>query len=75
MHSEDHFSEEGLLESRFSKSSFITSAEPHISEQATQKNDLSLWFILKVTKDFTFERTKMFVSFRATFHPKDFREK
>ena len=84
MHSEDHFSEEGLFGSRFSESSFKftgkwkipVSSHASVSKYHANKNYANLWFILlQVTKGFGFKRTKIFVLFLATFHLKDFREK
>ena len=84
MHSEDHFSEEGLFGSRFSESSFKFTGKwkipvpshASVSKYHANKNYANLWFILlQVTKGFGFKRTKIFVLFLATFHLKDFREK
>ena len=80
MHSEDHFSEEGLFGSRFSKSSFkfTGSGKVEVPSRALvnklcNKNYANLWFILlQVTKGFRFQKKKMFVSFLATFHLRDF---
>ena len=77
MHLEDHFSGEGLLEGRFEKSSFSTRAELRISEQTmkTKIMQISGSPCYKELKVLRFKRTKMFVSFKATFHLQDFREK
>ena len=84
MHSEDHFSEEGLFRSRFSKSSFKfkrkwevrVPSHASVSKYYADKTYANLWFILlQVTKGFSFKRTKMYVSLLATFHLTDFREK
>ena len=65
MHSEDHFSEEGLF--RFSKSSFKftgkwkvrVSSHASVSKYHANKNYANLWFILlQVTKGFRFQKNK-----------------
>ena len=65
MHSEDHFSEEGLF--RFSKSSFKftgkwkvrVSSHASVSRYHANKNYANLWFILlQVTKGFRFQKNK-----------------
>ena len=67
MHSEDHFSEEGLFGSRFSKSSFKftgkwkvrVSSHASVSKYHANKNYANLWFILlQVTKGFRFQKNK-----------------
>ena len=56
----------------FPKSSFKFTEKCQVTHPWT--NYANLWFILlHVTKDFRFQ--KLFVSFLATFHPKDFCEK
>ena len=84
MHSEDHFSEEGLFGSRFSESGFKFTGKwkvrvpshASVSKCHANKNYANLWFILlQLTKGFSFKRTKTLVLFLATFHLKDFREK
>ena len=47
-----------------------------VSKYYADKTYANLWFILlQVTKGLRFQRTKMYVSFLATFHLTDFREK
>ena len=84
MHSEDHFSEEGLFGSRFSESSFKFTGKwkvrvprhPSVSKYLANKNYANLWFILlQLTKGFKVWKEQTFVLFLATFHLKDFREK
>ena len=84
MHSEDHFSEEGLFRSRCSKSSFKFTGKwkvqvpihASVSKCHANKNYANLRFILlQLTKVLGFKRTKTFVLFLATFHLEDFREK
>ena len=67
MHSEDHFSEEGLFGSRFSKSSFKftgkwkvrVSTHASVSKYHVNKNSANLGFILlQVTKGFRFQKNK-----------------
>ena len=67
VHSEDHFSEEGLFGSRFSKSSFKftgkwkvrVSSHVSVSKYHANKNYANLWFILlQVTKGFRFQKNK-----------------
>ena len=80
MHSEDHFSEEGLFGSRFSKSSFkfmrkwkvLVPSHASVSKYYADKTYANLWFIL--LQVLGFKRTKMYVSFLATFHLTDFCE-
>ena len=61
VHSEDHFSEEGLFGSRFSESSFKFTGKwkvrvprhPSVSKYLANKNYANLWFILlQLTKGF-----------------------
>ena len=67
MYSEDHFSEEGLFGSRFSKSSFKITGKWKVREPSyalvnkyhPNKNYANLWFILlQVTKGFRFQKNK-----------------
>ena len=67
MHSEDHFSEEGLFRSRFSKSSFKfkrkwkvrVPSHTSVSKYYADKTYANLWFILlHVTKGFRFQKNK-----------------
>ena len=67
MHSEDHFSEEGLFRSRFSKSSFKfkrkwkvwVPSHASVSKYYADKTYANLWFILlQVTKGFRFQKNK-----------------
>ena len=68
MHSEDHFSEEGLFRSRFSKSSFKFNkrtwkvrvpSRASVSNYYADKTYANLWFILlQVTKGFRFQKNK-----------------
>ena len=55
---------------------FSTSAEPRISEQTMQTKIMQICGspCYKQLRVLRFKRTKMFVSFKATFHLKDFRE-
>ena len=64
MHSEDHFSEEGLFGNQFSKSSFKFTerwkvrvpSHASVSKYHAKKNYANLWFILlKVTRGFRFQ--------------------
>ena len=66
-HSKDHFSEEGLLRSRFSKSSFKfkrkwkvrVPSHASVSKYYADKTYANLWFILlHVTKGFRFQKHK-----------------
>ena len=72
MHSEDHFSEEGLFGSRFSKSSLKfkrkwkvrVPSHASVSKYDADKTYADLWFILlQVPKGFRFQKNK-----RCTFH-------
>ena len=67
MHSEDHFSEEGLFRSRFPKSSFKfkrkrkvgVPSHASVSKYYADKTYANLWFILlQETKGFTFQKNK-----------------
>ena len=67
MHSEDHFSEEGLFRSRFSKSSFKfkrkckvrVPSHASVSKYYADKTYANLWFILlQLTKRFRFQKNK-----------------
>ena len=63
MHSEDHFSEEGLFRSRFSKSSFKFEMQvlshASVSKYYVDKTYANLWFILlQVNKGFRFQKDK-----------------
>ena len=67
MHSEDHFSEEGLFRSRFSKSSVKfkgkwkerVPSHASVSKYYADKTYANLWFILlQVTKGFRFQKNK-----------------
>ena len=67
MHSKDHFSEEGLFRSRFSKSSFKfkrkwkvrVPSHASVSKYYAHKTYANLWFILlQVTKGFRFQKNK-----------------
>ena len=67
VHSEDHFSEEGLFGNRFSKSSFKFTGKwkvrvpshASVSKYHANKNYANLWFILlQVTKGFRFQKNK-----------------
>ena len=67
MHSEDHFSEEGLFGSRFSESGFKFTGKwkvrvpshASVSKYHANKNYANLWFILlQVTKRFRFQKNK-----------------
>ena len=67
MHSEDHFSEEGLFRSRFSKSSFKfkrkwkvrVPSHASVSKYYADKTYANLWFILlQVSKGFRFQMYK-----------------
>ena len=67
MHSEDHFSEESLFRSQFSKSSFKfkrkwkvqVPSHASVSKYYADKTYANLWFIfLKVTKGFRFQKNK-----------------
>ena len=67
MHSEDHFSEEGLLRRQFSKSSFKfkrkwkvrVPSQASVSKYYADKPYANLWFILlQVTKGFGFQKNK-----------------
>ena len=85
VHSEDHFSEEGLFRSRSSKSSFKFKRKRKVrvpshtsaSKYYADKTYTDLWFILlQVTRGFRFQKNTMYVSiFLATFHLTDFRGK
>ena len=84
MHSEDHFSEEGLLGNRFSKSSFKFTerwkvrgpSHASVSKYRAKKNYANLWFILlQVTRGFRFQKNKNVRFISGNFHLKDFREK
>ena len=67
VHSEDHFSEEGLFRSRFSKSSFKFKrkwkvqvlSHASVSKYYADKTYANFWFILlQVTKGFRFLKNK-----------------
>ena len=67
VHSQDHFSEEGLFRSRFSKSSFKfkrkwkerVPSHASVSKYYADKTYANLWFILlQVTKGFRFQKNK-----------------
>ena len=67
MHSEDHFSEEGLFRSRFSRSSFKCKrkckvrvpSHASVSKYYSDKTYANLWFILlQLTKRFRFQKNK-----------------
>ena len=67
MHSEDHFFEEGLFRSRFSKSSVKLKGKwkvrvpshASVSKYYADKTYANLWFILlQVTKGFRFQKNK-----------------
>ena len=67
VHSEDHFSEEGLFRSRFSKSSFKfkrkwnvrVPSHASVSKYYADKTYANLWFILlQVTKGCRFQKNK-----------------
>ena len=67
VHSEDHFFEEGLYRSQFSKSSFKfkrkwkvrVPSHPSVSKCYADKTYANLWFILlQVTKGFRFQKNK-----------------
>ena len=67
MHSEDHFSEEGLLGCRFSESGFKFTGKwkvrvpshASVSKSHANENYANLWFILlQLTKSFRFQKNK-----------------
>ena len=67
VHSEDHFSEEGLFRSLFAKSSFKfkrkwkvrVPSHASVSKYYADKTYANLWFILlQVTKGFRFQKNK-----------------
>ena len=71
VHSEDHFSEEGLFRSRFSKSSFKfkrkwkvrVPSHASVSKYYADKTYANLWFILlQVTKGFQKNKNVRFIS-------------
>ena len=81
MHSEDHFSEEGLFGSRFSESSFKFTrkwkmrvpSHALVSKYHANKNYANLWFtLLRVTKGFRFQKNKNVRFISGNFSSKRF---
>ena len=81
VHSEDHFSEEGLFGSRFSESSFKFTGKwkmpvpshASVSKYHANKNYANLWFILlQVTKGFRFQKNENVRFISGNFSSKRF---